>query len=152
MTLIYSTATRYLLPVLLLFSVFLLFRGHNQPGGGFVGGLVAAAAFTVYAIAFKVQSALMLLGTHPRNLIASGIAIALGSGLVGLVPGLFDDRFDAHPDLGANIGVLVQDPGHRRTRNPGKFADRLERQALCWVCHLVLVDSPSPGDEFMPVR
>ena len=46
---IFRTAARLLMPLLLLFSVFLLFRGHNQPGGGFVGGLIAAAAFALYA-------------------------------------------------------------------------------------------------------
>ena len=49
--LILPTATNYLMPVLLLFSVFLLLRGHNEPGGGFAGGLVAAAAFVLLSIA-----------------------------------------------------------------------------------------------------
>ena len=42
---ILRTATRFMLPLLLQFSLFLLLRGHNEPGGGFAGGLVAAAAF-----------------------------------------------------------------------------------------------------------
>ena len=44
-SLILLTATRYLVPVLFLFSLYLLTRGHNEPGGGFVGGLVASSAF-----------------------------------------------------------------------------------------------------------
>ena len=44
---ILSTAIRLLLPLMLLFSLFLLLRGHNEPGGGFVGGLVVAAAFAL---------------------------------------------------------------------------------------------------------
>ena len=55
-SLILSTATRFLLPLLLLFSFFMLIRGHNEPGGGFIGGLVAAAAFALNAIAFDVRS------------------------------------------------------------------------------------------------
>ena len=43
-SLILRTTTRFVLPLLLLFSVFLLVRGHHEPGGGFSGGLVAAAA------------------------------------------------------------------------------------------------------------
>jgi multicomponent Na+:H+ antiporter subunit A len=46
---IFRTAARLLMPLLLLFAIFLLVRGHNQPGGGFVGGLVAAAACSVLA-------------------------------------------------------------------------------------------------------
>ena len=42
---ILQTAVRLLMPLLLLFALFLLLRGHNQPGGGFVGGLVVAASF-----------------------------------------------------------------------------------------------------------
>ena len=47
---ILSVAGRMLLPLALLFSLYLLWRGHNEPGGGFVGGLVAAAGFTVHAL------------------------------------------------------------------------------------------------------
>ena len=46
-----------LLPIAVVVAAHLLLRGHNQPGGGFVGGLVAAAAFALYAIAFGVQRA-----------------------------------------------------------------------------------------------
>ncbi len=82
MSLILRTATRFLLPLLLLFSLFLLLRGHNSPGGGFVGGLVAAAAFALYALAFDVATARQLLRIDPRQLIAVGLLVALGSGLV----------------------------------------------------------------------
>ena len=87
MSLILSTATRYLLPLLLLFSVFLLLRGHNEPGGGFVGGLVAAAAFALDAIAHGVAQARRLLGVDPRTLMGLGLLIALASGLLGLAGG-----------------------------------------------------------------
>jgi multicomponent Na+:H+ antiporter subunit B len=86
-SLILSTAARYLLPLLLLFSIFLLLRGHNEPGGGFVGGLVAAAAFSLYALAYDVATArkAMLLG--PRNLIGLGLLAAASSGLLSLANG-----------------------------------------------------------------
>ncbi len=85
---ILSTATRYLLPLMLLFSVFLLLRGHNEPGGGFVGGLVAAAAFSLFAIAFGVGSARQLLRLHPRLLLGVGLTVALASGLLSVAVGL----------------------------------------------------------------
>lgn len=86
-SLILSTATRYLLPLLLLFSVFLLLRGHNEPGGGFVGGLVAAAAFALYAIALDVQAARVILQVDPRVLIGVGVLTAASSGTISLLAG-----------------------------------------------------------------
>lgn len=86
-SLILSTATRYLLPLLLLFSVFLLTRGHNEPGGGFVGGLVAAAAFALYAIADGVAMARQTLRLQPTSLIGLGLLLAVASGLLALVTG-----------------------------------------------------------------
>ena len=77
---ILQTATRFMLPLLLLFSVFLLFRGHNEPGGGFSGGLVGAAAFALYALAFDVAAARKALGFDPRSLLGPGLLGALLAG------------------------------------------------------------------------
>jgi multicomponent Na+:H+ antiporter subunit B len=87
-TLILSTAARYLLPLLLLFSIFVFARGHNEPGGGFVGGLVAAAAFALYSMAYTPAQARRLLSVDPRLLISLGLLIALVSGLMSLATGL----------------------------------------------------------------
>lgn len=81
-SLILTTAIRYLLPLLLLFSLFVLLRGHNEPGGGFIGGLVAAAAFALYAIAFNVAEARRLLRIRPLTLIGIGLLTAVFSGLL----------------------------------------------------------------------
>lgn len=86
-SLILQTAVRYLLPLLLLFSVFVLVRGHNEPGGGFVGGLIAAAAYALYAIAYDTRAARQILPTEPRVLIGLGLLLALGSGVIGMVNG-----------------------------------------------------------------
>ena len=87
MSLILRTATRYLLPLLLLFSIFLLLRGHNEPGGGFVAGLVAAAAFALYALATDVPSAQRILQFDPHTLIGSGLLLALFVGVWPLLQG-----------------------------------------------------------------
>jgi len=86
-SLILSTATRFLLPLLLLFSISVLLRGHNEPGGGFIGGLIAAASFALIAIAFGVRRSRRTLRANPRTLIAIGLLAALGSGTFGLVGG-----------------------------------------------------------------
>jgi len=84
---ILATATRVVFPLLLLFSVFLLFRGHNEPGGGFVGGLVAATAYALLALSGGVASARRVLPARPEVLIGTGLLAALASGLVGLAAG-----------------------------------------------------------------
>ncbi len=86
-SLILRTASQYLHPLLLLFSVFLLLRGHNEPGGGFVGGLVAAAAFCLQMIAYDVQTARRMLSVDPRTLVAVGLLMAVLSGAPGLLGG-----------------------------------------------------------------
>jgi multicomponent Na+:H+ antiporter subunit A len=84
---IFRTATRLLMPLLLLFAVFLLLRGHNEPGGGFVGGLVAAAAFALYAIAYGVGRARQALLVKPLTLLGAGLLIALSSGVPAALRG-----------------------------------------------------------------
>ncbi len=87
-SLILRTAVRYLFPLLLTFAVFVFLRGHNDPGGGFVAGLVAAAAYGLYSIAYGAEQARRVLGVETRLLIGIGLAIALLSGLAGLTSGL----------------------------------------------------------------
>ncbi|MEM9983685.1 MAG: Na+/H+ antiporter subunit B [Bacteroidota bacterium] len=77
---IFQTATTYLLPLLLLFSVFILLRGHYLPGGGFVGGLIAATAFALHMLAFGLEETEQMIGFHPGVLMPTGLLLALGSG------------------------------------------------------------------------
>lgn len=86
-SLILRTVTRLILALLLLFSIFLLLRGHNMPGGGFSGGLVGALALVVYAIAYDVETARQLLRFGPRQLMSVGLLAAAGSGAMGLLAG-----------------------------------------------------------------
>jgi multicomponent Na+:H+ antiporter subunit B len=84
-SLILSSASRLLVPLMLVFSLFLLLRGHSEPGGGFVGGLVATAAFGLEMIARDVESARRLLRVDPRSITAFGLLVAAAAGLAGLV-------------------------------------------------------------------
>jgi multicomponent Na+:H+ antiporter subunit B len=84
-SLILMTAARYLMPLMLLFSVYLLLRGHNGPGGGFIGGLVASTAFSLYTFAYDVAEARRTLRVDPHLLIAAGLLAALTSGLPALI-------------------------------------------------------------------
>jgi multicomponent Na+:H+ antiporter subunit B len=75
------------MPLLLLYGLFLLMRGHNAPGGGFAGGLVVAAAYSLNAFAFGTPAARRALLVDPTRLIGVGLLLALGSGLTPLLLG-----------------------------------------------------------------
>ncbi len=76
-------SARYTTPAMLVFSVYLLLRGHNEPGGGFIGGLIAAMAIILTHLA-KPNYALNFLWLSPINLSAIGLLLAAFSGLPGL--------------------------------------------------------------------
>ncbi len=78
---------RVLYPALLLTSLWILLRGHNAPGGGFVGGLLAVAASAAMALTFSAAEASRRLPLPPTRLTALGVLIALLSGLPGVVVG-----------------------------------------------------------------
>lgn len=86
-SLILTTTTRLLAALLLMFSVYALLRGHNLPGGGFIGGLIGATAFILYTIATSVDEAQAALRVDPSNLAMAGLGVAalggIGAGLAG---------------------------------------------------------------------
>jgi multicomponent Na+:H+ antiporter subunit B len=82
-SLILSTATRLLMPLILAVSVFVFFRGHNEPGGGFIGGLLAATAFALVEKAEGLAAARRALRFSPESIAAVGLGCALISGLWG---------------------------------------------------------------------
>lgn len=79
---ILKTATNYLIPLLLMFSIFILLRGHYLSGGGFVGGLIAAIAFVLHAFAHTTKETLKLFAFAPQTLIPVGLSLAILSGLL----------------------------------------------------------------------
>lgn len=79
---ILKIGARYMQPLLLLASIFLMARGHNDPGGGFVGGLVASTGFALLAFADGVEAAKKALRFDSRNFIPLGLTCALGSGII----------------------------------------------------------------------
>lgn len=84
-SLIFSTMARVLFWVMLAASLFIMLRGHDQPGGGFVGGLVAAMALGVVALADGASKARALLPVHPVSLAGLGIVCAIAGGVPGLL-------------------------------------------------------------------
>jgi len=89
-SIILRAGTRYLAGLLLLFSVYMLLRGHNEPGGGFIGGLIGATSFVLYAIACGTHDARAALRMRPDTLAVAGLGVAF---LAGLAAALFGDPF-----------------------------------------------------------
>lgn len=81
---ILRTSAKILKPVFLIFSVFVLLRGHNAPGGGFVGGLIASSAFVLQMIAFDSAEARRHMRLEPHLFLGMGLLFALLSGVMAL--------------------------------------------------------------------
>lgn len=84
---IFRVASNYLLPLLLLFSVFVLLRGHYESGGGFVGGLIASIAFVIHFFAHGLKSALSFFKYGTARLIPIGMTASLLAGIMPMFVG-----------------------------------------------------------------
>ncbi len=75
-----AVLVRLLLPFTLLVSFYMFMRGHNQPGGGFVAGLVLSVGLLMQYIISGTQWVEAHLSLYPRRWIATGLLFALGTG------------------------------------------------------------------------
>ena len=87
-TLIFRTAAPFLTALMLLFSVFVLLRCHNEPGGGFIGGLIAASALAIYGIACGVTAVRRAIVFHPLSIAGFGLLAATIAGILSLLAGV----------------------------------------------------------------
>ena len=103
---ILNAVSRLVVGLMLLFSLFLLWRGHNAPGGGFIGGLVAAAGLIVYGLAEGASLMRRLLRVDPRTIVLVGVLVATVAGLLPLLGGQ-----DFLTGLWVFIGATPDDKG-----------------------------------------
>ncbi|MGC4391510.1 MULTISPECIES: Na+/H+ antiporter subunit B [unclassified Agrobacterium] len=87
-TLILRTVTPVVTSLMVLFSIFVLLRGHNEPGGGFIGGLIAVSALAIYGIAYGVTAVRRAIMFHPLSIAGAGLLMAMLSGLVSIAAGV----------------------------------------------------------------
>lgn len=83
-TIIFRTIAPYLTALMIMFSIFVLLRGHNEPGGGFIGGLIAASAIAIYGISAGVSEVRRALVFHPITFAGFGVLMAALAGLMSL--------------------------------------------------------------------
>jgi len=81
---ILDTTLRWLIVLLAMVSFFLLLRGHNEPGGGFSAGLLAASAIIIMTIAYGADAGRKLLYFHPLSYISVGLIVAVIAGIFNL--------------------------------------------------------------------
>ena len=79
--------TRVLFHTILVFSLYLLFSGHNEPGGGFAGGLVAGLALVLRYLAGGRYELGEAAPVDPGLLLGAGLLFAGGTGVGGLLLG-----------------------------------------------------------------
>jgi monovalent cation:proton antiporter len=84
---ILRTAAKWIAFIIMAFSLFLFFAGHNNPGGGFIGGLMGAGALLLIALAFGTKTLRAVLPINFRILTAAGLLIAVLTGIGSFVFG-----------------------------------------------------------------
>jgi multicomponent Na+:H+ antiporter subunit B len=86
-TIMLATAIKLLMPLFIIFSLYLLFRGHNDPGGGFIGGLIGSMGFVFYTMTFGSEVTIKTYKINSMALIATGLFLAAASGIISIFYG-----------------------------------------------------------------
>jgi multicomponent K+:H+ antiporter subunit A len=85
--LMFTAAARLLLPFAVLIAVYIFLRGHNEPGGGFIAGLIAAAALVMQYMGEGLERTLARMRVDFAVLIGAGLLLAAATGLASIVAG-----------------------------------------------------------------
>jgi len=83
-TIIFRTIAPYLAALTALYSIFVLLRGHNEPGGGFIGGLIAASGLAIYGVARGVSPVRRALRFHPMAIAGFGLLLGALAGVISV--------------------------------------------------------------------
>ncbi|MEV4539385.1 Na+/H+ antiporter subunit A [Asanoa sp. NPDC049518] len=86
-SIILQVVTRLIFHAIVLFSVFLLFSGHNAPGGGFAGGLVAGLALTVRYLAGGQAELTAAAPIDAGMVLGAGLIVSVGTGVLAMLAG-----------------------------------------------------------------
>jgi len=94
---IFKAAVRLLFFLVNVFALYLLLRGHNLPGGGFIAGLASAIALVLLSLAIGLEELHRVMRFDPMRMAAAGLAMAAVTGAAPLLFGRpFLEHFDAH--------------------------------------------------------
>lgn len=84
---IFKTTAHIVIGLMLLFSLYLLFRGHNEPGGGFIGALIAVIAFALLIFSESPNYVRKRIGFPPGMIALAGVGISVASGFAAAFAG-----------------------------------------------------------------
>ncbi len=82
---LFTYAAKRIKPVMLIFAFIILLRGHNEPGGGFIGGLIAASAYILMALSTTASQVKEKLWLQPLQIMAIGLLVAVLSALPSMI-------------------------------------------------------------------
>lgn len=86
--LIINTVSRFLVPFIQLFALYVIAHGHHSPGGGFQGGVILGASIIVVAIAFNLRTAIKRFGEKIDGIMSAlGVFIYSGIGAICVLLG-----------------------------------------------------------------
>jgi multicomponent Na+:H+ antiporter subunit B len=113
---ILQVITRFMLPFILLFALYVQFHGDFGPGGGFQAGVIFAAGIILYAMIWGPRAAQRIVPPGlARSLAALGVLVYAGTGLATVLMGghfLDYSRFDpTNPPHGQHLGILLVELG-----------------------------------------
>ncbi|SEP77829.1 multisubunit sodium/proton antiporter, MrpB subunit [Devosia sp. YR412] len=86
-TIIFRTMAPIIVCIMLVYAVYICLRGHNEPGGGFIGGLIAASSIAILGMANGAEATRRALRVDPLSIAGIGVQIAALSGLASLFTG-----------------------------------------------------------------
>jgi multicomponent Na+:H+ antiporter subunit B len=106
---------KFLIPVIVLFALYVQFHGDYGPGGGFQAGVIFSVAFILYTLVFGLSTAERVLPSSVLRIFASlGVLIYAGTGFATLLLGgsfLDYSVLAENPVAGQHIGILVIELG-----------------------------------------
>ena len=113
--LVLSIVARILIPLIMLFALYVQFHGDYGPGGGFQAGVIFASSFILYGIIYGIENLREVV--HPsliRRLAALGLLIYIGVGIVTVLNGgefLNYNFLSEDPITGQHIGIILIELG-----------------------------------------
>ena len=106
---------KLLIPMILIFALYVQFHGDYGPGGGFQAGVIFAAAFILYSLIFGIENARSVISFNLLRIVSAlGLLLYLGVGISALIFGgnfLDYNVLASNPLSGQHIGILLIELG-----------------------------------------